>query len=1112
MTLLVALSMAGLPLAAPAHADEVTVSHDAQRTGWDPNEPALTAGAVTGSDFGQLFSTAVVGQVYAQPLVVGSTVIVGTEENHVYGLDSRTGAIRWQAYLGPAWPSSTVGCGSIVPDIGITSAPVYDPTSGYVYLTAKVNDGTSVAAPHYYLFALNAATGAIPAGWPVAIGGSPSNDPTTTFQSEWEFQRSGLLFQNGSVYMAFGGHCDDGSYRGYVVGVNTSTKSQHLWTTEAGPGASGAGIWQSGGGIASDGANGIFIASGNGVTPPVGAGTSPPKTLSESVVHLTVAADGTISASDFFAPANATVMDANDQDLASGAPVSLPDAQFGTAAHPHLLLQVGKDGRLFILDRTSLGGRGQGANGTDKVVGLTQLSGVWGHPGVWGGDGGYVYVDETSTNHLVALAYGLTGTGQPSFRVAGTSKELLGYGSGSPVVTSNGTTPGSALVWVIQSGAQGNLLVYNAVPSNGVLTLLRSWPVGPVSSFSVPATDGGRVYVGTHDGHVLGFGAPTPQALQGNPVSFGNVAVGATGSATATLTANTTVTVSAISAAAPYTTGASTPALPVTLTAGQSLSVPITFTPTTWGANTGQLTLTTDQGQIELGLTGTGTQPGLGAVPASLAWGSRAVGSTETLTLGVTNTGTTAETFTGVTGPGGAFTAAGLPAVGTSLAAGGTITISATYAPTAVSAGDSSSIVLTTDQGSVTIPLTGSAIAAAPQVTITPMSLAFGNVGVGGTGVATFTVSNTGNVNLTITKAAPPALPFVANNPIPEGQQLAPGQSYTESLKFLPTAIQAYTGSYEVSTDTGQGPMYIKLTGTGQSVSGQLFDSERAASGTLSTWQLEGPSSASVAQSAVTAMPDGSTQLLAATTSGGLEIGFRSAAGVWGKWLAFSQSGVSISNASIAGMPDGSSQLVEVTSTGVMKHNIRYASGAWQAAGWTTPVGSTHIAQAAITAMPDGSTQFVAVTTSGVLEHNIRYANGSWQGWHALSQSGVIITGASIAGMPDGSSQIIEVTSTGVLKHNIRYASGAWQTSGWASPVGSTHIAQAAITAMSDGSAQLVAVTTGGVLEHNIRGYSGAWQTSGWDVPAQTKMVAAVTSSGIARLANGAVEIIEISR
>lgn len=54
-------------------------------------------------DLTQLFSTAVNGQVYAQPLVIGSHVIVATEDNWVYGLNSVTGAVAWSVSLGTPW-------------------------------------------------------------------------------------------------------------------------------------------------------------------------------------------------------------------------------------------------------------------------------------------------------------------------------------------------------------------------------------------------------------------------------------------------------------------------------------------------------------------------------------------------------------------------------------------------------------------------------------------------------------------------------------------------------------------------------------------------------------------------------------------------------------------------------------------------------------------------------------------------------------------------------------------------------------------------------------------------------------------------------------------------
>src|SRR6185436_6641437 len=104
---------------------------DNLRTGWDRGEPALAPSTVTSTTFGQLFATKVQGQVYAQPLVIGGTVVVGTEDNYVYGLDAATGAVRWQRNLGPSWPARAIGCADIAPTIGNTSTGVHDAATGH---------------------------------------------------------------------------------------------------------------------------------------------------------------------------------------------------------------------------------------------------------------------------------------------------------------------------------------------------------------------------------------------------------------------------------------------------------------------------------------------------------------------------------------------------------------------------------------------------------------------------------------------------------------------------------------------------------------------------------------------------------------------------------------------------------------------------------------------------------------------------------------------------------------------------------------------------------------------------------------------------------------------
>src|SRR3954451_23792447 len=88
LVLLLALAYAG----GAAHAAGITNSGSDLRDGWYPDQPRLAPDAVAASTFGQLWNVPVDGQVYAQPLVVGSTVIVATERNQVSALDAETGA------------------------------------------------------------------------------------------------------------------------------------------------------------------------------------------------------------------------------------------------------------------------------------------------------------------------------------------------------------------------------------------------------------------------------------------------------------------------------------------------------------------------------------------------------------------------------------------------------------------------------------------------------------------------------------------------------------------------------------------------------------------------------------------------------------------------------------------------------------------------------------------------------------------------------------------------------------------------------------------------------------------------------------------------------------
>jgi len=824
--------------AAPTRADESTISVDNLRTGWDQNEPGLAPSQVSSSDFGQQFSTAVDGQVYAQPLVVGKTVVAATENAKVYGLDSASGKINWTKNLGAPWPASAIGCGDLVPNFGVTSTPVYDPATKTVYLTAKINDGVDTKHPNWYVHALDSTTGTERSGWPVKVQGAPVNDPGHPFNAFTAAQRPGLLLMGGSVYVSFASHCDIGPYVGYVLGVNTSTRQTTLWAAEDSSANGMAGIWMSGGGLVSDGPGRIFFTTGNGISPAPGPGSKPPGQLAESVVRLGVNSDGTMSAQDFFSPSNAPALDQNDTDLGSGGPTALPGPAFGTSQHPHLMVQIGKDGRLFLLDRDNLGGRSQGPGGTDAVLStFGPYEGVWGHPAAYGAQGGYVYTIG-SRGPLRAFAYGVNGSGQPSLTNTGTSTGTFGYTSGSPVITSTGTTAGSALVWAIycdgSNGANGQLRAYDAIPVNGTLKLRYSAPIGTASKFSVPATDGGRVYVGTRDGHVLAFGRPSQNALTGSPVDFGKVAVGSTGHATAKVTATQDVTITAVNTPSGSQFSASPTGLPVTLHSGDTYSVPVSFAPTTAEAASSVLTFTTNAGDIGLGLTGYGSQPGLTASPSSLAFGTVATGTTKTLGVRFTNTGTAAETISSSSAPNAPFSAQGLPAGGTVVNPQQSVTVQVKYAPTG--AGDNTGRLSVTGQnGTVTVNLTGTAVTGQAHLTVTPTSTDFGSVAIGKSVTKTFDISNTGNIPLTITKAAPPAAPFQVTNPVSEGQVIGPEDVIHQAVTFSPTAIGKASGTYQLTSDDGRGPQNEALTGTG-TAPGQVTVPAPGAGG----WKLNG--------------------------------------------------------------------------------------------------------------------------------------------------------------------------------------------------------------------------------------------------------------------------------
>jgi hypothetical protein len=602
----------------------------------------------------------------------------------------------------------------------------------------------------------------------------------------------------------------------------------------------------SGGGLMSDGPGRIFFATGNGVSPPPGPGSRPPGELGDSVVRLSQnASTGVLTASDFFSPADAPNLDRSDSDLGAGGTIGLP---FGTSTYPHLLVQAGKDHRIFLLNRDSLGGRETGPRGADNPVSIGgPYGGQWGHPAAYDGasDAHYVYylgAGGGAADYLRVLHFNGQVPARPVLQDVANSPGKFGFSSGSPVVTSNRNINSSAVVWVVYtptgSGVGARLEAYNAVPAAGHATLTELWsaPIGTAAKFSVPATDGGHVYVGTRSDTVYGFGASSALPLAGGQLSFGSVSAATTKTVTATVTATRAMEVTGLSASStaapvPFTLG--TPAVggkavttfPVALTVGQQLTVPVTFAPATADAVTGSLDITTNvpgYSTVSTPLAGTGTAAGLAAYPTSVPFGTNnnipdsefngpvPTGGDQTFEIDITNTGTTPETITTIRPPAAPFSISGLKA-GTVLRAGQDAVVAVTYTPSRATSADHGSFTIGDSTGhTVTVPLTGISVPGNGVLISSQPQVQFGAVPVGTSVTDIVRIINTGNLPVTVTVFLTPAKPFSTPVPLAKGLAISPDDIVTIPVELTPQTRGTFSGTYQIAATYGNGKV-VKL-------------------------------------------------------------------------------------------------------------------------------------------------------------------------------------------------------------------------------------------------------------------------------------------------------------
>jgi hypothetical protein len=252
------------------------------------------------------------------------------------------------------------------------------------------------------------------------------------------------------------------------------------------------------------------------------------------------------------------------------------------------------------------------------------------------------------------------------------------------------------------------------------------------------------------------------------------------------------------------------------LAAGQSVAIPVTFTPRAAGTVVATVTVRSTAGSRTVSLTGYGTAPGLllSAPPVSFGVLDTGAGG-KTLTFTVSNSWNNPETITGLRLPTAPYTVKGLPRVGTVLSPQQSVTASVTYSPLTASPEDDAFVTISSDKGSVSIPLTGAAVTGTANLSFSTGALDFGSVAVGRSVTLTFHIDNTGNIPLTISRAAAPSGVFSTTSPLPEGITLDPDTGAIQAVTFRPTAAGAFSGQYKFNAENGQGWISVTLTGVG---------------------------------------------------------------------------------------------------------------------------------------------------------------------------------------------------------------------------------------------------------------------------------------------------------
>ena len=571
------LTVAAIPASFAQPVDVWTVAVNNTRQGWNKFETVLTPANVP--RLKKIREFMVDEKIDVSPLVVADKLYVFSMTTTAYIFNVNTGAqIVTRQLVAPFDPRPDPGQmdrWKIYHNWGITATPVIDVATGTIYVTTfgKANATSPNNERNNMLWILDANTLADKKP-PVLIAGNADNGGggiANGFTTPYQKMRAGLGLLtdtdgNKAVVISFSinGENPRGPGHGFVVaydvrGLNREagfTPTPAIWNVTPGGGAGG--VWMSGSAPAIDG-NDIYFTTGNGMDP-----ATMPGNFGESFVKLRYTAGAAnlengkpkLTVADFWGAFSDFGRIDEDQDLGAAGVFIVPER--GN------LVGGGKDGILYNLNKDNLG-----KNTWDPQFNLPFVAtylpnppnGAAGLPTTTAADANWpivnrdrnlpsqtpngktyhihgtpVYMERVTTGivyvwgeneRLKAYNFNFATKRITSFRGEGTQiasgnmDPPGGMPGGRLIVSSNGTVPGTGVVWgsyPVQGNANsavvhGALVAYDAtIVVNGKMKQLFHSDTNPANNmgnfakYSTPVVANGKVYVGTFSNKVVQYG------------------------------------------------------------------------------------------------------------------------------------------------------------------------------------------------------------------------------------------------------------------------------------------------------------------------------------------------------------------------------------------------------------------------------------------------------------------------------------------------------------------------------------------------------------------------------------------------------------------------------